>query len=125
MNLFVNPKNRGVQLPKGCKDLADVLLKSQHRITGLGRSTPTPKCDYCGGGPVGGLRMLGDEPHFWCEQCRQDLTEFYAQSEIELPEAIDSEDPEFVRELTLQIEKVERRKKKFIRRKVTERKKAM
>ena len=27
MNPFINPKKRGVSLPKGCKDLADVLLR--------------------------------------------------------------------------------------------------
>jgi hypothetical protein len=27
MNPFINPKKRGVSLPKGCKDLADVLRR--------------------------------------------------------------------------------------------------
>ena len=68
------------------------------------------------------MRILGDEAHFWCERCRQDLTEFYAQAEIELPDTIDSEDRELVEGITLQLEEIERRKEKFIRRKVTERK---
>lgn len=125
MNPFVNPKKRGVQLQKGCKDLADVLKKNRRPIGSLrclAKSTPNAECDYCGGRPVGGLRMLGEEAHFWCEQCRHDLTEFYAQSEIELPEAIDSEDRELVKGITFQIEEIERRKEEFIRRRVSERK---
>lgn len=124
MNPFVNPKKRSVQLPKGCKDLADVLNKNWHPISGLRNlvnPTPKSKCDYCGGRPVGGLRLLDDETHFWCEQCRQDLTEFYAHSVIALPEAIDSGDEELVKGLTLQIEEIEKRKEEFIRRRVTER----
>ena len=125
MNPFVNLKKRRVQLPEGCKDLADVLKKNRHPIgflAGLAKSTPNAKCDYCGGRPIGGLRMLGDVAHFWCEQCRQDITEFYAQSEIALPEAIDSEDVKLDKGDTLQIEEIERRKEEFIRRKVAERK---
>ena len=125
MPKFVNYKKRSVQLPKGCKDLADVLKKHWDPTDGrisLPASFPNAKCDYCGGRPVGGLRVLGDEAHFWCEECQRDLTEFYAQSVDALPEDIDSDDEELVRSLTLQVEAFESQKEDFMRRKVTERK---
>jgi len=35
MNPFVNPKKRGVTLPKGCKDLVDVLKQSEPKQEGV------------------------------------------------------------------------------------------
>ena len=65
MNPFVNPKNRGVLLPKGCKDLVDVL-----------RGAGQAKCEYCGAIAVATLGWPND--FRWCAVCQQDLREFAA-----------------------------------------------
>jgi hypothetical protein len=59
MNQFVNLKKRGVQLPKGCKNLVDVLQA---------------KCEYCDAAAVATLGRPGD--YRWCEVCQRDLKEF-------------------------------------------------
>ena|ERR1035438_6365032 len=66
MNLFVNPKKRGVQLSKGCKDLADVL-----------RASKQAKCEYCGAAAAA-LSVIGMEDYRWCTECQHDLNEFAA-----------------------------------------------
>jgi hypothetical protein len=63
MNPFVNPRKRGVQLPKGCKELAGVL---QH--------TKRAKCGYCGEPAVATPGWPGD--YRWCDLCNQDLRDF-------------------------------------------------
>jgi hypothetical protein len=69
MNPFVNPKKRGVQLPKGYKDLADVLL-------GSNQAKCRTKCEYCGKPAIATLGWPGD--FRWCRECQQDLKDFAA-----------------------------------------------
>lgn len=63
MNPFVNLNERGIQLPKGCKDLADVLRA---------------KCEYCDTRAVA-LRFMGIDNYRWCAECQRDLKEFAAK----------------------------------------------
>jgi hypothetical protein len=130
MKRLVNYTKRSVQLPKGCKDLADVLKSSRHPSGGhagfLG-SIRNAKCEYCGGQPVGGSTswMSGapeEEAHFWCERCQHDLLEFDSKPENALPEDIDFEDAALVKRLTFQIEDIEKCRDEFMRRRVAERK---
>jgi hypothetical protein len=72
MNPFVNPKKRGLQLPKGCKDLADVVQRSKQ-----------PKCEHCGAAAVATQGSLGD--YRWCAECQRDLGEF---AKIEVPKGM-------------------------------------
>lgn len=130
MKRLVNYKKRSVQLPKGCKDLADVFKRRQPAGGGSGsppESVVNAKCDYCGGRPVGGSATwmsgtLEEEAHWWCEQCARDLHEFDAKPENTLPKDVDFEDQELVRKLTLEIEDIEKRRDEFMHRKVGERK---
>jgi hypothetical protein len=92
MNPFVNPKRRSISLPKGCKNLADVLNTSPSKLPAAGGfpySIAGAKCKYCGGPAVAGsCHYAGDklvEGEFLCEQCQNDLGEFYSLLENELP----------------------------------------
>jgi hypothetical protein len=69
MNPFVNPKKRGVQFPKGYKDLVEVLV-------GSNQAKCKTKCEYCGKPAVATLRWQGD--FRWCKECQQDLKDFAA-----------------------------------------------
>jgi hypothetical protein len=60
MNPFVNPNKRGVELPKGYDDLADIL-----------RAT---KCEYCEDVAIETEGWPGD--YRWCDACQRDLGEF-------------------------------------------------
>src|SRR5882724_8237922 len=124
MSGFVNRKKRSIQLPNGCKDLADVLKKKQRKeesaYTG---AMGNARCDYCGGPAILASSVFSDgvlSESFRCEQCCEDLSEFYAKPENTLPENIDSEDKEVVKKL----EDIQRRADEFLRRKVAERKRA-
>ena len=69
MNPFVNPKKRSVQLPKGCKDLVDVL-----------RGSEQAKCEYCHEPAIVTLGWRGD--YRWCGECQQDLKDFGARKDF-------------------------------------------
>ena len=70
MNPFVNPKKRSIQLPKGSKDLVDVLPGNRKRSCKV-------KCEYCGA-PAVALTFMGMEDYRWCSECQQDLKAFAA-----------------------------------------------
>jgi len=120
MNDFVNPKKRGIQLPKGAKDLADVLQASHSRRLRKG------KCEYCGAPTVAVSTcyavpgILDEEVHRWCEQCQRDLAEFAARPENQLPD-IDVADDAALDHVTQLIAERRRRERKFMRQRVRER----
>jgi len=101
MNPFVNPNKRGVELPKGCKNLVDVLL--------------VQKCGYCGDTAFAALGW--PEDYRWCEACQRDLAEF---AKIEVPKGmlIDTSDKSAVSQYRAEMQ---RREQEFMRRKVKER----
>ena len=70
MNPFVNPKKRSVELPKGYKDLGDVLRAR--------------KCEYCDDDAVASLGCWPDY-YRWCEACQREMSEF---AKLELPKAM-------------------------------------
>ena len=72
MNPFVNPKKRGIQLPKGCKDLVDVLEHNKRA-----------KCEYCDS-PAVVSNLMGFIVDRYCGECQSDLTEF---ATIEIPKS--------------------------------------
>lgn len=122
MKEFVNYNKRGIQLPKGCKDLADVLgMKQRKEDSAKSGAMGNERCDYCGGPVVCASSIFSGgvlSESFQCEKCCSDLGEFYAKPENTLPEDIDYEDKEVVKKL----EEIERRAVEFLRRKVAERK---
>ena len=101
MNPFVNPNKRGVELPKGCTDLVDVLRAK--------------KCQYCDDAAVTTLGWSGD--FRWCEACQQDLMEF---AKIEMPKCmlIDASDESAVSRYQAEMQ---RREEDFMRQKVNQR----
>jgi hypothetical protein len=124
MNDFVNPKKRGIQLPKGAKDLADVLQASHRR--GLRKG----KCDYCGA-PAVAISIcyaipgvMDDEIHRWCDQCQRDLSEFAARSENKLPEDPDFDNDAKMERLSQQLAERKRREREFMRQRMRDRKRS-
>jgi LSD1 subclass zinc finger protein len=105
MNPFVNPKKRGVQLPKGCKDLVEV-LQGSNRV----------KCEYCGA-PAVALSFMGMVDYRWCMECQRDLKEF---AKIEVPKGmlVDTSDEAAV---TRYRAEMQRREDDFMRQRVKER----
>jgi len=71
MNPFVNFNKRGVQLPKGCTDLGDVLRAK--------------KCQYCDDIAVATVGWPDD--HRWCEACQRDLEDFAKQQDYSVVHA--------------------------------------
>ena len=122
MNDFVNPKKRSIQLPKGAKDLADVLHAS-HRT-----SLDKVKCDYCGAPAVSVSvcyaipGVMDEEVHGQCEECLRDLSEFAARPENKLPDDPDIDDDVAMEREAQQLADIQRRRKEFMRQKVRERK---
>jgi hypothetical protein len=122
MNDFVNPKKRSIQLPKGAKDLADV-LQASHRS-----SLDNVKCEYCGAPAVcvsGCCAIPGvmkEEIHGWCERCLQDLSEFSARPENKLPDDLDIDDDAAMEQMSEQLAERKRREREFMRQRVRERK---
>jgi hypothetical protein len=102
MNPFVNPNKRGIDLPKGYKDLVDVLRAR--------------KCMYCDDAAVATRGWPGD--YRWCEACQQDLWEF---AKIEVPKGmlVDGSDKAAVVQYRTEMQ---RREEDFMRQKVRERK---
>jgi len=122
MKNFVNYKKRGIQLPKGCKDLADVLnVKPSQPESAAPGFLSGVKCEYCGRPAVGASSIYSGgklTEHGWCEQCHEDWTEFHSQPENSLPTDFNLED-EATR---LRFEDLCRREAEFIRQRVAERK---
>jgi hypothetical protein len=102
MNPFVNPNKRGVELPKGCKNLVDVL---RAKI-----------CMYCDDAAVVTRGWPGD--YRWCEACQRDLAEF---AKIEVPKGmlVAGSDKAAVSQYRTEMQ---RREEDFMRQKVKERK---
>jgi hypothetical protein len=63
VNPFVNPQKRGLELPKGCKDLGDLLQHSSQA-----------KCEYCGEPAIATPGWAAD--YRWCALCNHDLRDF-------------------------------------------------
>ena len=125
MKKFVNYRKRSVTLPKGCKDISDV-LKMSGQSKGDSGSLPDAKCEYCGAPAIEGYECSivsrGEAPseaeaHYWCERCVRDLEEFRRRPENTLLKNINTEDEAVIR----QFEEMSRREKAFMRRKVLER----
>ena len=121
MNDFVDPKKRSIQLPKGAKDLADVLQPGHDKPLRKG------KCDYCGT-PAAAVSIcyaipgvMDEEVHRWCERCQQDLSEFAARPENKLPDDVDLDDDAAMEREAAQLADIERRRSVFMRQKVKER----
>ncbi len=105
MNPFVNPKKRGSQLPKGCKDLLDVLQDSNQA-----------KCEYCGA-PAVALHFMGMVDYRWCAECQRDLNEFASKQEYKFD--FDTSDEIAVSRFRAE---TQRRQDDFMRQRLKERK---
>jgi hypothetical protein len=119
MNDFVNPKKRGIQLPKDAKDLADVLKGSDRKPVKRG------KCDYCGAPAVVVSichLVMKEEVHRWCEQCQRDLSEFAARPENKLPDDPDVDDDVAMDNALKQLAERKQRERQFMRQRVKNRK---
>jgi hypothetical protein len=122
MNDFVNPKKRSIQLPKGAKDLVDV-LQASHRT-----SLDKVKCEYCGASAVSVSvcyaipGVMDEEVHGRCEQCLRDLGEFAARPENKLPDDPDIDDDAAMEQMSQQLAERKRREREFMRQRVRERK---
>ena len=104
MNPFVNPKKRGFQLQKGCKDLMEVLQGSR------------TKCEYCNSPPVA-LSIFGREDYRWCRECQRDLKDFAARQDFKFD--FDINDHEAI---ALYHAKMQKEENAFMRQRVKERK---
>lgn len=84
MNPFVNPRKRGAELPRGYKDLAEVL--NDHKLT-------KGKCKYCGS-----FYAKPDDRHDypWCKKCDYDLEELSHSQAVQ--DVLDSSPPDKVAE---------------------------
>lgn len=115
MSEFVNYNKRGIKLPKGCKDLADVLkLGNSNAQSGAHDIFANAKCDYCGAPAVGGSSTYSDgrsTRNFWCGQCLNDLMDFHRRPENSIPDDADFND-EKVKRL---IDEISRREQEFMR----------
>ena len=136
MKRFVNYRKRGVVLPKGCKNLADLLkVPKQPGEAGEGfaKKIRESKCDYCGAPAAGGWATgiwdadgtKTEEGHFFCEQCQEDLSEFDSRPENrlpDLPDDFDFGDPKATEPIKRLMKEIEQRKKAFMRQRLAKRK---
>jgi hypothetical protein len=129
MKKLVNYQKRSIQLPKGCKNLSDLLDKPKHpqevRV-GSFEKVRRSKCDYCGSPAVAGsfsyqVGDLPEEAHFWCQQCQRDLAEFGSRPENSIPDDIDVEDGAKMEKFGRLLQGIEIRKDEFMRQKVAAR----
>jgi hypothetical protein len=89
MKDFVNYRKRSIQLPKGCKDISDLLQfskKSQHGAKSFPKSIRDTKCKYCGGQACTGgtdiwaLMCTGVQKlKFMCMPCSTEHSRFFHQ----------------------------------------------
>ena len=136
MKRFVNCRKRGVELPKGCKNLADLLnVPKQSKQAGEGspKTIRESECEYCGASASAGFRCgiwstdgtLFEKERSWCEKCREDLNKFDSRPENRLPdfpEDFDFSDPKATESVEQLMREIEERKKTFMRQRVAERK---
>lgn len=136
MNDFVNYRKRGIQLPKGFKNLSDLLKsckKPQHGAKSVFGITGEDKCEYCGAPAAFGWSSgmwsadgtTNEEGRFWCKTCQEDLGEFESLPENklpELPDIFDLDDPKVIEPLERLMNEIEKRKDAFMRQRVAERK---
>jgi hypothetical protein len=106
MNPFVNPKHRGVKLPKGKKDLIDVV-----------RGKTQTKCEYCRA-PAVPARGWFAYICRWCDACYRDLTAFATGERLEAD--FDLNDEAAVAKFHAE---TQRRQDDFMRQRIKERKK--
>ena len=128
MKDFVNYRKRSIQLPKGCKDLSDVL-----QPTKKSQSNRESRCEYCGA-PAGVGWACGmwsadgtksEESHFRCEQCQEDLKEFESRPENRMPrfsDDFDFSDPKAMEPVERLVHEIRERELAFMRQKLAERK---
>jgi hypothetical protein len=132
MKRFVNYRKRGVELPKGCKNLADLLNPPKPSKQAGEGFLKESKCDYCGAPAAAGCASgiwtadgtKTEEAHFWCERCQEDLNEFNSRPENrlpDLPDDFDFGDPKATYPFERLAHEIEERKKIFMRRRVAER----
>ena len=117
MSDFVDFKKRGILLPKGCKDLADMVKLKQQETA----SPRESRCEYCGGPAVLTSSVWCDgqlSEHSKCGECLQDLFEFESEPENSLPDDADFND-EAVKRL---LEDISCREAEFMRNRVAARK---
>jgi hypothetical protein len=75
LNPFVDLKKRSIQLPKGAKDLVDLLQGGRQKAVRQGT------CEYCSALSV--VRsFMRQKDRCWCAECWRDLTEFAARQEF-------------------------------------------
>ena len=135
MKRFVNYRKRGIQLPKGCKDLWDLLKSSKKSPQGEKNFHPSgeDKCEYCGAPAVTGWSCgmwsaggtESEEAHFRCQQCDDDLREFESRPENrlpELPKEFDFEDSVATKGLERLMHEIREREKSFMLQRLAERK---
>ena len=136
MKRFVNYRKRGVGLPKGCKNLSDLLKapkQSEEAGEGFAKKIRESKCDYCGAPAAAGWDSAvwgadgtkAEEGHFFCEKCLEDLDEFESRPENllpQLPDDFDFGDPKATDPLERLRHEIEERKKLFMRQRLAERK---
>ena len=119
MNDFVNPKKRSIQLPKGAKNLADVLQASYHTASHhTALDAPPVSVSACYAIPG----VMKEEIHGWCEWCLRDLSEFSARPENKLPDDLDIDDDAAMKQMEQQLAERKRREREFMRQRVKERK---
>jgi hypothetical protein len=136
MKRLVNYRKRSVQLPKGCKNLSDVVGGSQHKkadsfklpnLFQLDEKIRKSKCQYCGDPAVAGSFWYAtpggpkEEAHFWCKQCSEDLKVFHSRPENALPESAEIEDEATMDQVMGRLDEIRNRKEEFMRQKVSER----
>lgn len=121
MNEFVNLKKRGIQLPNGAKNLADVLTGNRSALPVKG------KCSYCGA-PAVAVSVCHAIPGFMdeeiersCAQCQRDLWEFATKPENKISDELDVEDDEAMKREAHRLADTHRRQKEFMRQRVKER----
>jgi hypothetical protein len=101
MNPFVNLNKRVVGLPKGCKELADVLH--------------TKKCEYCDDVAIATKGWPSD--YRWCEACQGDLAEFASKEDYDAACSLTDEAA-----ISRYRADLQRRQDEFMRERVKERK---